>query len=401
MNLEKLRGYYSAAAITLANTVVLLIIINVILFVIFAVHDRIRPKGHGAVNMVVARYGPVLNQAYPGMSPEEILELLNESWPLPLEFEPFTQFQELPHTGKYVNVSEAGYRLTKNQGAWPPDKTKFNVFLFGGSTTFNYGLPDDSTIASHLQELLPAAIHKDLRVYNFGHAFYYSTQERILFEKLISRGYVPDMAIFIDGTNEFARYKDEPNLTNRLRDCVSGKMATRLPDFLTNLPMWRAAVSLRIALNSRMSKRKAPSAIVPPSLEEREAAVHTTIVRYTQNKKMVEAVAAAYGVRALFVWQPVPTYKYDVKYHLFYSTPEQKDPLADYGAPRTVRDLALGYAAMDGIVKGTGMGRDFAWCADIQEKFKEPLYVDLLHYTSKFSGEVAKCITESAGAQKN
>ena len=70
---------------------------------------------------------------------------------------------------KYINVDENGFRMTKNQGPWLPSPKYFNVFLFGGSTTFGYGIPDHQTIASYLQEFLSIVpLGKEARVYNFG-----------------------------------------------------------------------------------------------------------------------------------------------------------------------------------------------------------------------------------------
>jgi hypothetical protein len=83
-----------------------------------------------------------------------IRELLRETWNRGYAYEPFTYFKERPFTGKYVNVDPHGFRVTKEQGPWPPDRNRDFIFLFGGSTSFAYGLPDDQTVASYLQESL-------------------------------------------------------------------------------------------------------------------------------------------------------------------------------------------------------------------------------------------------------
>jgi hypothetical protein len=50
-------------------------------------------------------------------------------------------------------------------------------FVFGGSTTFGYGESDNLTIPSNLQYYLREAFQTDQSaVYNFGRAFYFSSQ---------------------------------------------------------------------------------------------------------------------------------------------------------------------------------------------------------------------------------
>src|SRR5712692_403554 len=109
--------------------------------------------------------------------------------------------QRGPYAGRYVNVTESGFRLTKNQGPWLPDRTKYlTIFLFGGSTAFGYGLPDGETVASYLQEFFSSCCpSRPARIYNFARGGYFSSQERVLLEKLIVAGFIPDMAVFIDG----------------------------------------------------------------------------------------------------------------------------------------------------------------------------------------------------------
>ena len=143
-----------------------------------------------------------------------------ENWTRSYLYEPFTQFKERPNRGDYVNVDENGFRFSADQASWPPDPKKVNVFVFGGSTTFGYGVADLETVPSRLQEELREKFVTPVSVYNFGRGYYYSTQERVLFEKLLLSGYVPNVAIFIDGLNDFYQDIDEPLFTSRLRDIM-------------------------------------------------------------------------------------------------------------------------------------------------------------------------------------
>lgn len=175
---------------------------NLGLAVLFAVKDRLQERhgGPDANDRIFALYGKAaVLAAYPGWDELGVRQLLAETWTAPLVYEPHTGFKEGPRRGKHVNVLEPGFRMSKDQGPWPPEpQGSCAVFLFGGSTTFGYGLPDHETVASHLQDFLSGArLPCEPRVYNFGRGFYFSTQERILFEQLVEAGFVPDVAIFL------------------------------------------------------------------------------------------------------------------------------------------------------------------------------------------------------------
>src|SRR2546427_11763001 len=79
---------------------------------------------------------------------------------------------------------------------------------------------------------------------------------------------------------------------------------------------------------------------VPPRRDAAGADLQRVIDRFIENKRMIEAVAATRGVRVLFVWQPVPTYKYDLRYHPFAAK--------GFGAHENSR---LGYPRMAEIVR--------------------------------------------------
>jgi len=103
----------------------------------------------------------------------------------PLIYGDFTHFRERPFAGKYVNVTDIGYRKSLDQGPWPPNPNYFNAFFFGGSTTFGCGLADDQTLPSCVQREFAKYSTKRVCAYNFGVGYYYSTQERLCCEKLL------------------------------------------------------------------------------------------------------------------------------------------------------------------------------------------------------------------------
>src|SRR5205085_1642822 len=60
------------------------------------------------------------------------------------------------------------------------------------------------------------ALGRPVRVYNFGRGHYYLSQERVLYERMVVAGMVPDLAVFVDGLNDLYYFEDEPAMTPQL-----------------------------------------------------------------------------------------------------------------------------------------------------------------------------------------
>jgi hypothetical protein len=352
---EQVKQGYRDLAVYFLNTVLLGAVGAGLYFL--AVRLRSTPPADDPIK----RYGIAqLMPGYPGRTPEEVALLMKETYDRPLVYQPFTHFRELPCTGRFVNVTEAGYRLVADQGPWPIDHARFNVFVFGGSTTFGAGVADGETIPSALQRELRASASNRVCVYNFGRGFYYSTQERILFGNLLAAGQVPDLAVFIDGLNDFYHPYDEPQFSGHF-------MA------LINESLYEHKGHHDRAVSELVRKRANPE---PGSKEARARAI---CERYLRNKQMIGGMAKASGVKAVFVWQPIPVFKYDLNYHPFSKSPTFPE---HYFA-------GLGYQAMALLRPTNAPAGDFLWLADMQEDAREQLYVDAVHYTAKMCGRIA------------
>lgn len=364
---------YKGLAFVTGHAALLVVLLNLLLAIVFWVRDVVRERQHRPVAIQRA-----LESVHPGLDSRGIDQLLGESSARPLVYEPFTGYRERPFAGRYVNVHRAGFRISTGQGPWPLDRSKFNVFVFGGSTAFGYGVADDETIASFLgRRLSPFHLAREPRVYNFGRAAYYSDHERILFEQLLIEGAVPCLAIFVDGLNDSGR--DEPFFTARLREIFNAyerPAAFFLGGLLAELPMGRAVAYLRRPAR----EDRVVEADLTRRAEAEPGRVARVIDRYLANKALIEAAARQYGVSVAFVWQPVPVYKYDLKQHLFWGK--------GYGLPRAVAV----YERMAALQKGRDLGAQFLWCADLQESLEEPLYVDPIHYSGRMSDRLAALI---------
>jgi hypothetical protein len=380
--LSKMADRYRTFCVVLFNSFLLFVIINALSGAYLGWKHA---SGSNSVNaksfMAHRTYDPSLAYVYPDMTESQITQLIKETRKLTQEYDPYTQFKERSANGKYVNVDSNGFRNIKDQGPWPPDKKSFNIFVFGGSTTFGYRVADDGTIASHLQEIIRKETHLKATVYNFGRAGYIASQERILFEKLILKGYVPNIAIFVDGLNDLKLCDGEPLHTPSLREFMDQGEISLRDRIIMELPL----VKLLFSPSRRSGDTGQKTEDVNERSDEINKTIESVVDRYLANKKIITATALAYGVAPVFVWQPVPVYEYDHEHHIFNNF--------DYAC--YMPHLAPGYRLMAERNRSGAMGGDFVWCADVQKDSKKPLYADAVHYSSEMNLMIARRIFEN------
>ena len=258
-------------------------------------------------------------------------------------FEPYTVFRVPAMTGRYVNVDAAGFRHGARPLPWPPDSDEGNVFVFGASTAFGYGVADADTIPSQLGEQLGAPI------YNFATPNYTSVQERIRFEQLLLQGHRPRVAVFIDGFSDFIAPFYEPVMFAPFVNATSNH-----------------------GLFARLLHREKPECRVPDSA--------SVVDRYLANARLIKGTAREFGVHPLFVWQPVPCYQYD-------------GPATEHGSSAPlVEGVRRGYEMMNSRRAELD---ELLWLADMQRGRTDALYVDPDHYTAAFSREIAARIANA------
>ncbi|MGO9572385.1 MAG: SGNH/GDSL hydrolase family protein, partial [Desulfomonilaceae bacterium] len=214
--LASLAGYYRILAVISLNCLILLLMVNLIAAGLLNMKTYFaKEAAMNGTPFAYKKFHESLTSVHPDLTENQITELIAETRKLSQAYEPYTQFKESPYSGKFVNVDPRGFRPIGNQEPWPPRRGEFTVFVFGGSTTFGYGVEDNRTIPACLQEQLVSDYGVSASVYNFGRGSYFCVQERVLFEKLLLSGFVPDMAVFIDGLNDLVLL--EPARTKDLR----------------------------------------------------------------------------------------------------------------------------------------------------------------------------------------
>lgn len=289
-------------------------------------------------------------EIYPELNSNDIDQLQRECFSLRYVYEPFVEFRPVPVVKRFVSITKDGYR--GGGQPWPPRDADFVVFVFGGSTTFGYGLRDEETavvaLESELKKIWP---DKTVQCYNFGRGYYYSTQERVLFESLMERGWVPDMAVFIDGLNDFYYANGKPELSETLyaytTDGVREESAPRLP--------------------------------AKDSIEK-------VLSRYKNNVRMIKAIGDEYHVQTLFVGQPVPFFKYPRN--------PQTYPFVRAFAGHELCESGYGQFE-EAALKGE-FGDSFVWCGDVFSDATKAMYADSIHYSPTGAERLSQMIVASA-----
>lgn len=395
-------GYYAIVAVTVVSTVIALLLANALAEaylrsnpqILMSEADRINENTRAIREAMIPPDKAKL--WYDVKDASEVKPMWGEFYTAGAVFQSYVHFRSRTLVGRYYGVTDAGYRMVRDQGPWPPDPKNFNVFFFGGSTSFGVG-PYWATIASYLQDTFNAqGGARKTYVYNFGRSGYISNQEVVLFGRLLSQGLRPDMVVFFDGLNDFcfwdgqpsswqtlARHFDDVN-EQYLRQAAGHGIVThwdKLTEFVKTLPLSRL-IDASITRSTTTVPTYTGVSEPPPDKPEDEKILRTAIARYIDNMRQVKGTSEAFGIVPVFVWQPIPTYKYDVSHHIFY--PNRLGCHVNSKAA---------YPIMLETMKAKPLGESFIWAADIQEDLKEPLYIDAFHYTAPMSKRIAEFIS--------
>jgi len=191
------------------------------------------------------------------------------------------------------------------------------VWFFGGSAMFGLFQRDSHTIPSEVARLA-AADGLRVRVVNRAVPAYTNWQELLLLERLLTSGDTPDTVVFYDGFNEILSQFQlgahaQPSHVGALD--VAGALSRAdegeqpLDEALHNA--WaKASVTHRVAravgvarpLGFHTHVVRAPWAGPQSDRPERRGGFAAAI--HARGVELVRRLAAAYGFRAQFFWQP-------------------------------------------------------------------------------------------------
>jgi hypothetical protein len=351
-----------------------------------------------AVNLVIAyavpadktaaRFGPPawepqhqarLEKLY-GLPIEAVRAIISEAWTWnSWVYEPYLEFRERPRRGRFVNVSPQGYRLNGEGRPVALRGGPGTVYLFGGSTSFGYGVRDEDTIASHLESALRMQ-SRPATVFNFGRCYYSSTQELLLFRSLVQRGFVPETAIFLHGVNEhLASCPQYSNNIAQMFEIAQHQPRARLQAVLWSLPVMRVLRPSRLSLldESNFSFIQSQQSYAfecdpPPGMSPE--AYRASI--YRMNADLMRGIAAQRGITIRIFVQPVGGYL-----NAFTSDP--------YGRP--IPDRSDRIRLVEGVTKGP----EESSLAGVLRDLPGEAFVDRVHYTSGANRWIAEAMARA------
>ncbi len=210
---------------------------------------------------------------------------------------PYVIWKDEPFAGKFINVDRDGNRVTPGARC---ESNSYVVFMFGGSTMWGYGAPDQGTIPTYFQTEITSLSDRPICVRNFGQTGWVSTQSVIELLRHLQPWQVPNLVIFYYGFNDitFAQEEGVPGGHESL-EYVSSRLNPRG----SPSPLIELVSQTRIF---ELMQRLAPKLAPHPHRPEFEAASmgNAVVQAYLTNYLSVKALAAQFGFEYAFFWQP-------------------------------------------------------------------------------------------------
>jgi len=306
----------------------------------------------------------------------------------PVIYSPLTEFRESPKNQSFVSVSKIGNRcneinITKCESAKGGEN---EIWIFGGSTVFGYGLKNNETISAHLDKLII-----DKKVINFGQGYFNSTQSRIFFQNLLTYLPKPHSVIFMEGFNEFKinqihnyKFPIKTALSENYESIVNKKKRTtneKLINWIKN--RFNRLNIVRLIKENSITKNKSND-FSYDTTKNLDQAYIALINRLKTNFKINKSIAKNFEIQILNIMEPISlsrdnylssnlpeSYFKNFNKHIFHHKKVYKLIESNFDLLNLV-DLNL---------------------VDLYSS--EKMFIDLTHYSKNFSKEIALKIQKS------
>src|ERR1700722_5668198 len=286
-----------------------------------------------------------------------------------VNYVPFLIWGERPWHSKYINVDESAVvNMRKTTNPACDQAQRRVIWMFGGSTLFGMGVPDEATIPSYLSQELNSKGPTCFAISNYGVEGYLTNQEMILLVELLKKEQRPDLVIFYDGVNDSDAavapgipdgHLELGSTKSRMEGSVSSKL-----DFLRD----SSSIKLAGALAARL--RHGDLAGLPP--REVSARAAAALDNYEANISVAKMLGQAYKCKVLSFWQP--------------SLAFGRKPLAPFEQQLWDTDTGPGaaletphrilMAVNEEAARRSARNVDFVFLGNVFDSVKEPIYID-------------------------
>lgn len=414
---RKVRRWYRTSGVILLNTVVLVLLLNLVLGAFYLASDALDEEGEerSRPERLFTEDGAPVDDgrrtaeqlewydftALQDVEAEHAAQVLEDHWRLTRQgmiYQSWVQFSSPPFDGElfHVDVDERGFPLrrtvaetVRSDRTRPDSGRTVRVFTLGGSTTFGEHVSDDHTWPSHLAEILrdearSRSYPHRIQVRNYGRPYYHPTQEVALLADLLRAGHRPSLVILMDGVNLGGAAGEphfKPEIAEAFIDRQFGREVTRaaVARELRWIPMVRFALAVDHWLDDLRSGDRGDrgGGLSEEVWGER---VSRAVRRFRQNRELAGRLCDMYGCRVLGFLQPNPLVGYDLDLYrseLPESFTSSLDPMREFYARMSEED---GYIDLSHLFGEWGEGRK--------------AIVDDLHYTPAFGRFLARHVAE-------
>jgi lysophospholipase L1-like esterase len=201
----------------------------------------------------------------------------------------YVYFRREPYNGKAIQIDANGFRRTVSPAL--DSASAQSIWVFGASTVWGTGVSDVDTLPSRLNVAAKGAVH----ALNFGESGYVTMQSALAFQRALSCGTAPKLAVFIDGVNDVysGLQHDRAGLPQNENNRIAEFNASQSPKstFQALLAQLKGVQRARQRLSHANPPDRAQLAIEIAEL-------------YLRTIAQTRAIAHAHGARAIFIWQP-------------------------------------------------------------------------------------------------
>lgn len=382
--MKAFRTFYRTTAIVLLNTIVLLFAFEAMLR--FVLNDdktgETNAPGIASDRRIAAEVYEAVDWAAGYW--QEFKQSDRTRW------EPYVYWRRPAFTGDHININSAGIRRTWNQAG--ADAGALTVLVFGGSTVWGTGTPDDHTIPSFISKQLADRGVK-ANVINLGESGYVSTQGAILLLRMLQRGDRPDVVVFYDGVNdtysayqqntpgiplnEFNRRK-EFNLLKQI-EMITPTIVARKLDRLSTMKLVNV-VRRKFGREAYAPREFDPGHKIQSPRGEPENAARAADT-YLANISAIRALGETFGFETLFYLQPTLYTKHE----------KSKHEAREYRmAAKAEHFFGTAYAAIRARLEDHEDARDISGIFDDKPA---PVFIDWCHIGSEGNRIVGETIT--------